>query len=380
VDSLPAGLVISGPVTNVLGSLSAGSATGFALVVGIDAATLGMLTNTATILALTTDTNLLNNTASAVSAISSEADLLLTKTGPATVNAGAEMTYTIAVSNRGPSLVTDATVVETPPAGVILSGGVTNLLGSLAVNGSTSILVSVTVDQSAAGILTNRAHVFSSALDTNLLDNGDTATSVVYVKIIASAGINGSIAPSGTVWIASGGATNFTIAGDCFYHIVTIKINDITLTELTQLPLAEIIWSNITSAGTIEASFSENLATNSTPEWWLNQFLGITNGFDLFALEDEDGDGALAWEEFDANTDPTNNLSVLVITGLSETLDGLPVLTWKSASNRTYGVQYTTNLPAGFIGLTNGLPTTPPLNTHTSPVSGPRIMFRVIVE
>ncbi|MDA1087409.1 MAG: S8 family serine peptidase [Verrucomicrobia bacterium] len=380
VDSLPAGLVISGPVTNVLGSLGVGSTTGFALVVAIDAATLGPLTNTATVLALTADTNLLNNTAAAVSAVSSEADLLLTKTGPATVNAGAEMTYTIVVSNRGPSLVTDATVVETPPAGAALAGSLTNLLGSLAVNGTTSILVSVTVDQGAAGVLTNRADVFSSALDTNLLDNGDTATSLIYVKIIAGAGINGSIAPSGTVWVASGGATNFTIAGDSFYHIVTIQINDITLTELTRLPLAEIIWSNITSAGTIEASFSENLATNSTPEWWLNQFLGITNGFDLFALEDEDGDGALAWEEFDANTDPTNKLSVLVITGIRETLDGLPILTWKSASNRTYGVEYTTNLPAGFMGLTNGLPTTPPLNTHTSPVSGARIMFRVLVE
>ena len=39
------------------------------------------------------------------------------------------------------------------------------------------------------------------------------------------------------------------------------------------------------SPKTIQANFTENLAANQTPEWWLAQF-GWTNDFDAAALGD----------------------------------------------------------------------------------------------
>src|SRR5260370_632429 len=46
------------------------------------------------------------------------ADLSITKTAPATVVAGNQLTYTITVTNNGPSNATNVIVTDTLPAGV----------------------------------------------------------------------------------------------------------------------------------------------------------------------------------------------------------------------------------------------------------------------
>jgi len=63
-------------------------------------------------------------------------------------------------------------------------------------------------------------------------------------------------------------------------------------------------------------------ATNGVSIRWLEQH-GITNDFDAAALADPDEDGSKTWEEYYADTDPTNSQSVLCITGVSRGTNGV---------------------------------------------------------
>jgi len=79
----------------------------------------------------------------------------------------------------------------------------------------------------------------------------------------------------------------------------------------------------------ISAAFTPALAPLGTPELWLVQH-GLTG--DVFAVEevlDTDGDGSSAWQEFIADTDPTNARSVLRITDLELPGPGPLHLRWQ---------------------------------------------------
>ena len=103
----------SGDIGDTL-NLPAGSTVTYLLqaTVSSDAAT-GWLANTATVAAPagTTDPNALNNSATDTDALGPQADLQITMTdGQAAATPGTVVTYTIVVSNAGPSSVTGATV------------------------------------------------------------------------------------------------------------------------------------------------------------------------------------------------------------------------------------------------------------------------------
>ncbi|MDA1178081.1 MAG: hypothetical protein O2931_04705, partial [Planctomycetota bacterium] len=66
-----------------------------------------------------TDSNNVNNSATDTDTLTPRVDLSITKTNGVTqVTAGQSTTYTIVVSNAGPSSVTGATVVDTFPTGL----------------------------------------------------------------------------------------------------------------------------------------------------------------------------------------------------------------------------------------------------------------------
>ena len=81
----------------------------------------------------------------------------------------------------------------------------------------------------------------------------------------------------------------------------------------------------MTATGVLHATFAENLAPLGTPEWWLAAF-GLTNGGCAAAeLDDADSDRVPAWQEWLADTVPTDRLSVLAITGITPTNGGFRV-------------------------------------------------------
>src|SRR4029077_19953034 len=94
----------------------------FTVVAAISSTATGNLVNTATVTppAGTTDPNPNNNSATDTDRPAPVADLSVTKTdGSATYLPGGRTTYTIVVTNNGPSFVTGATVIDALPAAIV---------------------------------------------------------------------------------------------------------------------------------------------------------------------------------------------------------------------------------------------------------------------
>ena len=162
--------------------------------------------------------------------------------------------------------------------------------------------------------------------DYNVLD---------FRKITATAGMHGNVAPSGDVLVPLGSGTSITATGTSYFHVASVTV-DGEPAVVAPAPVIVHTFTNVLSRHSFDAAFAENLATNSTPEWWLASF-GWTNDFNHFAVLDLDGDGAPAWAEFAAGTVPTNPASVLAITQLLREHDGV-VLSWPGVSGRVYNV------------------------------------------
>ena len=78
-----------------------------------------------------------NTSAPATTTVTPEADLAVTKAGPASANAGNNLTYTITVTNLGPStagvnmVATDAQFAGQRPSSGATGGGTTNASGAV---------------------------------------------------------------------------------------------------------------------------------------------------------------------------------------------------------------------------------------------------------
>jgi uncharacterized repeat protein (TIGR01451 family) len=131
---------------------------------------------------------------------------------PDPVPLGEDLTYTLSITNDGPSDATDVTVTDTLPASVEfvsatpsqgsclqLGGSVTCDLGPLAEQ--TSAAVAIKVVPTATGTITNQASVESPLADDNLADNSDTEQTLVgpgqgYPRPKAASPVQVSLVPS----------------------------------------------------------------------------------------------------------------------------------------------------------------------------------------
>jgi uncharacterized repeat protein (TIGR01451 family) len=217
-DTLPAGVTFvsatssQGTVTNTsgvlngqLGTLAPAASATITVIVGVNAATTGTLTNTATVTSTETDINTSNNTSTATTTVNSNIDLSITKTDSVDpVAAGSSLTYTLLVTNNGPSTATNVVVTDSLPTGLTFTSGtstvgsvtnasnvVTGNVGTLAPGASATITVIASVSATATGTLSNTATVTATQTDTNTANNTATQTTALAVP--------GSI--SGTVYL-----------------------------------------------------------------------------------------------------------------------------------------------------------------------------------
>jgi uncharacterized repeat protein (TIGR01451 family) len=203
-DPLPAGVTSftwsgngktnqSGAISNTITSLAPGGSVTYTVVAAISLSAGGLLSNTATVSA-PNDTNSANNTATDSDSLTPRNDVAVSVADndggssitPSTGTAvpGANVTYTITVSNSGPNTATNVAVNDPLPASVTsfiwsgnghsnVSGAVSDTIASLAPGGPVTYTVVAAIAPSATGSLSNTATA-SAANDTNSANN--TAT------------------------------------------------------------------------------------------------------------------------------------------------------------------------------------------------------------
>ncbi len=289
-DAIPAGITFSNASATVgsynrtnglwtIGSMASGAVARLTITARVDNTSAGLvITNTATALTqLLGDTNPSNDTDSVVITVIG-ADLGVTKTpdtqGPF---AGENVTYTIVVTNSGPSDTTGVTLTErltnhmayishSTSAGTYDStSGIWNI-GFLAAGSAALLDITVEVSTNAVNtLLTNRAAISSSDVaDGNPLNNTGTAViAVSSLRMTKTSSIAGDAMPG----------SNIT------YTIIITNAGSLTHTNLTVTdPLP---------AGT-------TYITNST--WVSGTFIATNNVLDTFnSVSYARNDGSVDW-------------------------------------------------------------------------------------
>ncbi|HKS22366.1 MAG TPA: hypothetical protein VJZ76_06185 [Thermoanaerobaculia bacterium] len=179
----------TGPVNCTVGSLGVGASTALTLVLNANA--LGTITTSGSVTSTTFDQTTSNNsTPTANITVNPMADLALAITdSPDPVNATANVTYTIAVTNNGPDSSTTPTVTATLTNGTISSApGCTTTattatcnLATLASLGSANVTVVATAP-AQGGTMSLAASVSSPTADLTPGNNSASQTTVVTPK------------------------------------------------------------------------------------------------------------------------------------------------------------------------------------------------------
>ncbi|MFL5737671.1 MAG: hypothetical protein ACJ76P_10065 [Actinomycetota bacterium] len=209
----------AGTVTCSLGTVSASGTASISIVVTAGAS--GPLSNTATVSSDVSDPSNANNISTASTTVSPRADLAVTASDSVDpVTAGNNLTYTLNVTNNGPSTATGVTLSDAVPTGTSYvsaspsqgscsqaAGTVTCSLGSLANGASASIALTVHVDPSRTTPLSDTAAVRSGVVDPNPANDSDTEPTAVSVS--ADLGVSKSDASD-----PAGAGTDLTYAID----------------------------------------------------------------------------------------------------------------------------------------------------------------------
>ncbi len=173
-----------------IGSITPGEMVTITITGTVDPSATGSLSNTANVNAVTNDPDTSNNSTTAETVVTTSADLVIAKAdAPDPVVAGETLTYTLTVTNTGPSaaqtvVVNDTVSLLAPEYST--DGGNTWLnwtgsvnLGTLVVDASREILIRGTVGLPAIGSLSNTANVNAATNDPDTSNNRATAETTV---------------------------------------------------------------------------------------------------------------------------------------------------------------------------------------------------------
>lgn len=200
-----AGVESGGTITFPAVNISSGSTQTATITVTVDTLTDGLISNTASVqdLSAAGENNVTNNSASADVTVVAEADLGVTKTvSSAASQVGGTLTYTIDVTNSGPSAASNVVITDTLPVGVTFVSGtgpagealtsvggvVTANVATLAAGASDSMTINVSIEAGAASNITNSVTVTSDTGDSNPANDTASASTSVDPKVSTISG------------------------------------------------------------------------------------------------------------------------------------------------------------------------------------------------
>ena len=200
-DTLPEGLTLmsfsgdcaedaNGVIDCNLGTLAVDDPRQLSITVSVDPGATRTVTNEAKVSSSTPEANPGNETDSTPTEVNPSADLVLTKWDLADpVSAGTNLTYRVSVENKGPSDAEDVVVTDRLPEQVTLvsangctenpSGSLDCPLGTIDADSLRLLSITVSVDPSATGQVTNWASVSSSTQEANRGNESAFETTVV---------------------------------------------------------------------------------------------------------------------------------------------------------------------------------------------------------
>jgi uncharacterized repeat protein (TIGR01451 family) len=185
----------SGTVTCDLGLMNSGASAIVTINVVPTAGAGGTtITNTVNVFSGASDPINANNTATESTNVTSNADLSVTMSdSPDPAPVGETLTYTLVVTNGGPSRATDVVVTDTLPGNVVFglalpnhgfctnnATSVTCKIGHLDANDSVDINITVTLSTVASTTITNTATVQSNVDDLVTVNNNVTQETTIF--------------------------------------------------------------------------------------------------------------------------------------------------------------------------------------------------------
>ena len=285
-----------------------------------------------------------------VTVINAAADLVGAKSGPTNVIASSNLTYTISVTNLGPSTATNIAVSDTLPTGVTFlsaapAGTLSNnivswpLVPTLGVGAVTNFTLTVTAPADG-GSITNTAVVTSPISDPNPGNNNGTGGGSRVVTTV-----------DGRADLAVGklGATNIIASSNLLYTIAVTNLGPSTASNV-------IVSDLLPAASTFVSASAGGAVSNSVVTWPALAGLapgGITNFTVTIAAPPDAGTITNIVSASSATTDPSpanndgSSAGARVVTAVSAAADVLVLKSGPVAvpvtSNFTY-VIIATNL------------------------------------
>jgi uncharacterized repeat protein (TIGR01451 family) len=217
------------------------------------------IVNTATVSSALPELDPSNDTATATTTVlTPSADLAITKGAPLRRSLGANLEYTIIVTNNGPSDAPNATITDPTPTGLTFvsnSGACTTAfpcsLGPLPAGQSRIITTTFFVPSSYAGPdpIVNMATVSSTAFDPDLSNNSATASTAIGPLFTIN------------VEITKAGPASVTPGNDLVYAITVTNNGTLDATDVTVTDPAPVGLTFVSNAGACTTPFPCALGT-----------------------------------------------------------------------------------------------------------------------
>ena len=217
-DVLPAGVTLvsatlggqtgvdsGGTITFPSVDIASGDAATATITVTVDTLTDGLISNVASVqdLSAAGENNTSNNSATADVTVIAEADLGVVKAVSSTASQiGGALTYTVDITNSGPSAASNVVITDTLPAGVTFISGtgpsgealsevggvVTANVATMASGETGTITINVNIEAGAASNIINNVDVTSDTGDSNPANDSASASTSVDPKVSTISG------------------------------------------------------------------------------------------------------------------------------------------------------------------------------------------------